>query len=400
MDVIQKVLKKDLCTGCGLCSSMFPDKIIINKLEYNRPVCSSKLNRHEQAIFKMVCPGINQASIKTNFSHPIWGPIEQCYIGHSNDKEIRYLGSSGGIVTQTLLYALDNNIVDIVIQIGVDKHNPLENISKVSRSRDDLLEATGSRYSPASPLEHFLQTLSDNPNKRIAFVGKPCDCVALRNLMSIDNNVKNAVKLVVSFFCAGTPSRFGVRKVADALNYNIDRPVENFFFRGKGWPGKTTLVQNSIATTMEYSRSWGEILGPTIQSRCKLCADGTGEVADIVSADVWHSDDRGYPLFTESDGQGLVLARSEVGKSIVTKMISENIITVDDYNIEQLSKVQVTQFERKSTILVRYLAKQLGSLTFINMPNQRALKAAKYAKLYKHLRVFVGSFLRVIKGRM
>lgn len=400
MDVIQKVLKNDLCTGCGLCSSLFPSKVVVNKGEYNRPVCSEKLNGDEQAIFKTVCPGINQASIKTNSSHPIWGPIEQSYIGHSNDKEIRYLGSSGGIVTQTLLYALDYNIVDIVIQIGVDKHNPLENISKVSRSREDLLEATGSRYSPASPLEYFLQTLSDNPNKRIAFVGKPCDCVALRNLMSIDNEVKNAVKLIVSFFCAGTPSRLGVRRVAEALNYNVDMPVENFFFRGKGWPGKTTLVQNSTSKTMEYSRSWGEILGPTIQSRCKLCADGTGEVADIVSADVWHSDDRGYPLFTESDGQGLVLARSETGKSIVEKMVINNIITVADYDIEQLSKVQVTQFERKSTILVRHIAKQIGGFVFFNMPNQRMMAAAKYTTLYKHLRVFVGSFLRVIKGRM
>ena len=51
--------------------------------------------------------------------------------------------------------------------------------------------------------------------------------------------------------------------------------------------------------TMSYHNSWGKILSRHVQHRCKICADGTGNPADLVCADAWHADDEGYPLFEE-----------------------------------------------------------------------------------------------------
>lgn len=400
MTDVNKVVDKDLCTGCGLCASVFHKKIEILKQDYNRPVYKERLNSDELDKFKKICPGINQKSIKSSNIHPIWGPILSSHIGHSNDNEIRFLGSSGGIVTRSLLYALESKLATLVVQIAADGCNPLENTVKISRTRADLITATGSRYSPASPLESIIQIIDENPNDKIAFVGKPCDCTALRNLMAIDRRVKDSISLVISFFCAGTPSRNGVRQVTKALGIDDSKNVDQFYFRGRGWPGKTTLVQEEFASYMEYARSWGELLGPTIQNRCKFCADSTGEVADIVSADVWHCDDRGYPLFTESDGQGLILARSNLGNRLVNEMLSSGVISAAHYDIDELAKVQITQFERKSTLLVRTAAKSLVSFTFIRLRNQRALSTFRAVPLSKQLRVFVSSFLRAIKGRM
>ncbi|MBN8121710.1 Coenzyme F420 hydrogenase/dehydrogenase, beta subunit C-terminal domain [Vibrio vulnificus] len=400
MTDVNKVIDKNLCTGCGICASVFDKKIEILKQDYNRPHCKERLNNDELAKFKKICPGINQKSVKSSNLHPIWGPILSSHIGYSNDDEIRFLGSSGGIVTRSLLYALESKLATLVVQISADGCNPLENTVKISRTRADLITATGSRYSPASPLESIIQIIDDNPNDKIAFVGKPCDCTALRNLMEIDRRVKDSVSLVISFFCAGTPSRNGVMQVTKALGIDESKNVDQFYFRGRGWPGKTTLRQEESVSYMEYSKSWGELLGPTIQNRCKFCADGTGEVADIVSADVWHSDDRGYPLFTESDGQGLILARSNLGNQLVKDMLSSGIISATQYNIDDLAKIQVTQFERKSTLLVRAVAKSLASFTFIRLKNQRALLTFRYLPLNKQLRVFVGSFIRAVKGRM
>lgn len=400
MTDVNKVIEKDLCTGCGICASVFHKKIEILKKDYNRPTYKERLSNDELKKFQRICPGINQQSIKSSNAHPIWGPILSSHIGHSNDNEIRFLGSSGGIVTRSLLYALESKLATLVVQIAADGCNPLENIVKISRTRSDLITAIGSRYSPASPLESIIQIIDENPNDKIAFVGKPCDCTALRNLMAIDRRVKDSISLVISFFCAGTPSRNGVRQVTKALGIDDSKNVDQFYFRGRGWPGKTTLVQEEFATHMEYSRSWGELLGPTIQNRCKFCADGTGEVADIVSADVWHCDDRGYPLFTESDGQGLILARSNLGNRLVNEMLSSGVISAVHYDIDELAKVQITQFERKSTLLVRAAAKSLASFTFIRLRHQRALSTFRAVPLSKQLRVFVGSFLRAIKGRM
>ncbi len=400
MKTIEHVIKKELCTGCGVCSSVFYGKIEIQNADYNRPVVNQKLSKTETKIFNQICPGINQASISGKNVHPVWGPVQSAGIGFSNDAEIRYRGSSGGIVTQTLLYALDSKLADMVVQIASDINNPIENIVKISKSRNDLIEATGSRYSPSSPLLNIIQIVNDNPNKKIAFVGKPCDCVALRNLMSINDDVNRSITLIVSFFCAGTPSRTGVKKVLEALEYDNNKPVNDFYYRGKGWPGKTTLVQNSSINAIDYSKSWGSLLGPTIQNRCKLCADGTGEVADIVSADVWHCDSRGYPIFTESDGQGLVLARSTLGRELVSQMMEKKLISVSPYNMDDLANVQITQFERKSTILVRGLAKMIGDFTIIKFPKQRIFIVFSNLSIYKQIRVFTGSLLRVLKGKM
>lgn len=400
MKSIEFVVKKKLCTGCGICSSIFHSKVEIQRSDYNRPLVKESLNNLEEKIFNKICPGINQSSILSKNIHPVWGPIESADIGYSNDTDIRFLGSSGGIVTQTLLHALESKLVDLVVQIASDKNNPIENIVKISKNKNDLIESTGSRYSPASPLINIVQIIKKNPNKKIAFVGKPCDCVALRNLMSIDDEVKKSIILIVSFFCAGTPSRNGVKKVLDSLHYDNKKRVTDFYYRGKGWPGKTTLIQGRSINSMDYSESWGNLLGPTIQSRCKLCADGTGEVADIVSADVWKCDSRGYPIFTESDGQGLVLARTDLGRKLVEQMISGDLITVFPYNINDLSNVQITQFERKSTILARVLAKMIGDTTFIKLPRQRVFKVFFNVSIYKQVRVFAGSLMRVIKGKM
>ena len=68
---------------------------------------------------------------------------------------------------------------------------------------------------------------------------------------------------------------------------------------------------------MSYDESWGGVLGPATHWRCKLCADGVGESADVVAADLWRVDERGYPVFTEGPGSSALIARTERGLEAV-----------------------------------------------------------------------------------
>ncbi len=397
---VNRVVSKGLCTGCGICASVFPSKIKINfSGDYNRPISNYDLTPQENSVFTYICPGVNQSSPSKKYNHVIWGKYERSYIGYSSDRNTRFIASSGGVISQTIIYLLNEGLIDAVVQVRSSKSNPLENEVVVNYTENDVLESSGSRYSPASPLQNIKQVIDANPNIRLCFVGKPCDITALTNLMNIDEAVRASIKYKVSFFCAGTPSRKGVGKLMVALGVN-ELDVECFSFRGKGWPGKAIVKTDKKIAEMSYSESWGSILGPTIQNRCKICADGIGENADVVSADVWHSDDSGYPLFTESDGQGLILTRTEKGNALIDQMIAGGVLDVSDYDLEGLKGVQPTQYERKGSILARGFAKFIMQGVFPKYRNQRLLRAAMKIGFRKNIRAFLGALIRAKKGEI
>ena len=98
---------------------------------------------------------------------------------------------------------------------------------------------------------------------------------------------------------------------------NVSAPGTTAFrYRGNGWPGQATAtLRDGNTRSMSYHDSWGKILSHHVQHRCKVCADGTGTAADLVCADAWVSDERGYPVFEERDGVSLIVTRNAKGEA-------------------------------------------------------------------------------------
>ena len=75
--------------------------------------------------------------------------------------------------------SLHSKQVDFIAQIAADAANPIANQLQISRTREDVINAAGSRYAPSAPLATINELLARN--ERFAFfVGKPCDAAALR----------------------------------------------------------------------------------------------------------------------------------------------------------------------------------------------------------------------------
>lgn len=400
--LVNDIVNADLCTGCGLCSSLYGDKVQMDYSgPFNRPKQLKPLSKQEDIEFKKICPAIYQSVLNFNAPshHDVWGQYFYSGKGYSLDHEIRHKASSGGILSQTAIYLLENNIVSGIIHIGSDPLHSLENLVQLSTTKEEVINKSGSRYSPASPLASVMELIASNPDKKYAFIGKPCDVTALRQAQEFNSNLKVQIPISLSFFCAGTPSREGVDNIL--THFKIEaKDVLKFDFRGNGWPGETLVETKNERFTMKYEESWGKILGPTIQNRCKICADGIGENADIVSADVWDADERGYPIFEEAEGNGLILSRSSVGNDIINDMRDSNTILCKDFDLNGLKNIQPTQFERKCTIFPRILAKKIFFRQIPTYPNQRIMKNMKHVNLYKIIRSFVGSLFRLIKERM
>ena len=85
-----------------------------------------------------------------------------------------------------------------------DPSKPMRSISKFSYSKDEIINCeSGSRYGPAPSLDIFHKAL--DLNKPFAFVGKPCDISAIRQLSKIDSRVNDLCKYLLTLVCGGIP---------------------------------------------------------------------------------------------------------------------------------------------------------------------------------------------------
>jgi coenzyme F420 hydrogenase subunit beta len=329
---------------------------------------------------------------------PFWGRIEAARTGWATDAALRRRASSGGALSAILRHLLDSGTVTRVVQTGADPARPIGNVTVVSATPESVAEAAGSRYAPSSPLAG-LDALIDE-GAPAAFVGKPCDVAALRALARRDPRIDRAFPVMLSFFCAGVPSLDGAREVLAAMGAG-EAEVAAFRYRGDGWPGfAKARLRDGSERRMSYADSWGRILSRHVQFRCKICPDGVGEFADVVCADAWACDDRGYPLFEEAEGVSLVLSRTPLGESVVGAAMAAGALSAQPFDMARLPAMQPGQARRR-----RALAARLAALAMTGRPAPRyrgfALgRAAREAGARSLAREFLGLVRRAMAGRL
>lgn len=393
MDFEYKKIEK--CVGCGLCKSVFEDNVEM-KIDENGFYRPYFFNKGDIDKLKIICP-LNHNSDR--YSSNMWGKYDGVFLGYSLNREIREKGSSGGIITQTLVYLLENKKIDGVIHIGPSSTNPLENSTLISTTREEIIKNAGSRYAPTLPLVNLRDSL--NLNKKYAFVGKPCDVRALKNYAEIDINVNKCIPYVISFFCMGTPSYLGTDKLIEELGF-IKSEVRSLRYRGNGWPGFATAINNNgRSSSMSYNKSWGKITGKYLQPYCRWCADGVGEFADISCGDAWYLDENRKPKFDEEDGRSVIFARNAKGNNLISEMCLAGVISIEDFNndISMLRDMNYSQFNRKATLLGKILALRLVGKDAPNYRIRDLYAWSKNTSRINNVRTFIGTILRRIQRK-
>lgn len=401
---LDRIVSSGLCTGCGACVAAVGGDAVRMRLAtdgFLRPVALRPLKRDEQASIVEVCPGVGLTHVQRQHVgvkyEARWGPIVSSHTGHATDPKVRRQGSSGGVLSALLIYLLDSGRVDAVLHTGADSDEPLRNRSLMSTTKAEVLAGAGSRYSPASPVADLPAALARYG--RVAFVGKPCDAAAVRLLISQQPALAERVSYVLSFMCAGTPSHQGTLALLQRMGLAQDTVAE-FRYRGDGWPGLTRATTSSGSSeALDYNTSWGQILNRHLQTRCKLCADGVGEFADVVCGDAWYSKD-GYPDFTERDGRSVVLVRTPVGRDLVEQAWAGGTISLERFDLRELRNIQPYQYRRKSAMLARLAAVRLFGGSVPRYRRMSLISLALRLAPWKTLREFVGTARRQITGRL
>jgi coenzyme F420 hydrogenase subunit beta len=395
---LRRIEKGHLCAGCGACAGVFPEKLVMETAPpgFPRPRQTGALSRTEDAAFARFCPALGQeVAAGERTDHVLWGPFLEMQTGWATDPDLRFTGASGGALSALLVHLLESGEVEGVVQVTADPDNPIGNRTVVSRNRADILAAAGSRYAPSAPLARLKEFVATG--RRHAFVGKPCDVVALRALAEETPAIAATFPVMLSFFCAGVPSETGGRAVLAGLGAAPEE-VTGFRYRGHGWPGRATATLRDGSTrAMSYHDSWGGILSKHVQHRCKICADGTGKAADIVCADAWESDDKGYPVFDEAEGVSLIVSRTALGARLLDEAVSAGRIVTGPFDVAQLAAIQPGQRERRRALLARLSALRLVGRP---VPRYRGLQlwhAARQNPVTRNLRNFLGMLRRVVR---
>jgi coenzyme F420 hydrogenase subunit beta len=209
---IKDVVDWGLCTGCGACFFNC-DKGQVTLLNVESVGIRPQFDDCASCTACLaICPGHHVDGTGTptngsNGSHLELGPVLEIWEGYAADPDIRFRGSSGGVLTALALYCLEREDMASVLHTAMDESKPWTNKTVLSRSRSELLSRTGSRYAPSSPCEG-LQAVEES-HKPCVFIGKPCDASAVSMLSASRPQLDRNIGINLTFFCAGTPSTLG-----------------------------------------------------------------------------------------------------------------------------------------------------------------------------------------------
>ncbi len=395
--LIAKIDQNQLCLGCGLCETVCGKESVEMKLGtdgFFHPHIKS-INAKGEKIIDQICPGKNVVSErKLGKDERIWGHIEALWEGFSTDNEVRTKGSSGGIVSGLAIYLLETKKVDAIMQVGGVPDNYENNYLKLSKTRQDVLSNSSSRYAPALVFDDFIGIL-DRSNETYGFVGKPCDIAALQNFLSVYPQYKHRIKVTMAIVCAGMPSFTGTKKLIEG--FKAELPVKDLVYRGNGWPGYFSFEDKTGAVyRTSYNDSWGKVLNRHLRFRCKVCPDGIGMLADIAVGDAWETVD-GYPDFAEKEGISLIIARSEIGKGLLSEAMGSQAITCQPLPMEKLKIMQPYQFLRRNNVGIRMLAFKVIKHIQFNFKNLRVYSNLLHVPPKVLAKEFYGTFTRVWK---
>jgi coenzyme F420 hydrogenase subunit beta len=149
-----EIIDTGLCSACGACEAACPDYI---KLMDERPRLLKECDEECNYCY-LVCPRValpskelGRIALKDGQMEEGLGKFLGIYAARARDEKILEKGQDGGAVTALMRCALDKELVDGVISVKVGD-DPWKPVPALSRSKDELMRASGTYYSYATTI--------------------------------------------------------------------------------------------------------------------------------------------------------------------------------------------------------------------------------------------------------
>lgn len=393
---IDSIVGDGLCTGCGTCIGICPKEAITLTNNKAKGIYLPKRDREKCnlcGVCYAVCPGYSVDRKKLNmmvFSKEpddvLLGNYINCYTGHTNDYNIRYNAASGGLVTQFLIFALEEKIIDGALVTSMKRENPLEPEPFIARTREEIIDAGKSKYCPVPANVALKEIIELDTSEKFAVVGLPCHINGVRKAQLLNAQLRDRVVLCLGLFCAKAITFRGTEFLLQRLNIEKST-IERIDYRGKGWPGGMSIrLKNGRDIFIPLSEYYDYRFGMFTPFCCTVCNDYTSELADITFGDAW------LPEFAgDKTGQSMIITRTSFTEEILQRMISKKLIEINKIGREQVIQSQGGFRYKKETLATRrFLLKVMGRKVPLNY---QKVSHVKVGGLFLEIRAYLWSLV-------
>jgi coenzyme F420 hydrogenase subunit beta len=402
---LEQIVEGGLCIGCGLCQAVAGAdriRIVLTPEGRERPVARTRLDAATLKRINDICPGTRVEGARPEdqamqAAHDVvWGRAEHLAIGYARDPEVRFRGSTGGVLSALGRFLLTSGRVKFILHVAASRREPLRTERRLSFDAASVLDAVGSRYGPAAPLIDFTELL--DRAEPFALIAKPCDIGAVRNLARIDSRVDQYLRYALTFVCGGASDLTKSEEVVGELGI---RPGELslFRYRGYGCPGPTRLeTQDGRSFELTYQDMWEDEATWRIQPRCKICPDAIGESADLAASDVWPGGSPGG----EDEGFNGIIVRTQRGLELYRAALEAGAIAVESRPVgfRDFDEFQPHQVRKKRAVWARMAGMKTAGHAVPQTGNLRLEECARLNTVAENLAEARGARRRSRQGRL
>lgn len=408
---LYQIVEDGMCIGCGICQSIAGPENIRMKLVKNgteRPVVNGELDHKIMDKILSVCPGTHIEGLPERLvdEHSqydeVWGIWRQIALAWAHDPAVRHIGSTGGLLTALGLYLLESGEVDFILHATKSPAHPTFGARFISRDRDDVLVAAGSRYGPTATLIDALEILDqcDRTGESFAFIGTPCDVTALRNLAMLDQRVDKFCRYQLAMVCGGFMTPAGMQQFLGQLGIEMDQ-IDDLRYRGYGCPGATRIeTKDGQVTEKNYLDFWGANESAwQLPFRCKVCADGIGDAADISASDTWEGGSPTWEGQKNDPGTNAAIVRSNAGQLLLDRAVSAGYVCLGDtISPRDMDRFQPHQVVKKQSVWARFVGMRCAGKIVPDVRGLRLKPLARRNSLSENLNQARGSRRRSKDG--
>ena len=358
---LSAIVEQGLCIGCGLCESLAgPDtlRMALDAEGRERPVVVGELEHAVVDAICDTCPGVHVEGLPERLIDAgtkidnVWGPWRRIRRAWAADPELRFEGSTGGVLSALASYLLSSGRVRFVLHAKASQRAPAGGERHLSFTHAQVMEGVGSRYGPTAPLVDVREVL--DRGEPFAFIAKPCDLAALRNYARHDPRVDALVRYWLTMVCGGFMSPPDLRNFLRSNGIEPDA-LTGLRYRGRGCPGPTRIETADEVREFDYLDLWGDEEGDAgLPFRCKICPDGLGEAADVSVADTWPGGAPSRGSSASDPGVNILMARTAAGQALIEAAGHDGALCLEeDGTPDEMSLYQPHQVRRKYAVWPR-----------------------------------------------
>lgn len=349
--IIDLVVKKDICIGCGLCTYKCPNKAIEvkwNDYGFLTPILVKPCLDNGACI--TVCPfnPMPEKEVKTedelsnrflydasNYHNNI-GNYQNIFVGFS--KEFRLSSSSGGVATYIFSELLERDIVKYIFSVSDSIASGSHFEYNIFTTKEGIITASKTKYYPVTLANVFSKI--DELDGKVAIVGVACFIKAIRLAQYTDPILKEKIPFLVGIICGGVKSSFFTEYLSGkvgVIKNDISKPeyrIKNIVSSAGDYSYGCTFNSHIRSIKM---RSLGDMWGTGLfkANACDYCDDVTTELADVSLGDAWLS-----PYDKDGKGSNVIVTRSKLADSIIVEGIlsaklNAKLLSVEDFLLSQ-----------------------------------------------------------------